>query len=554
MPNNNQFSFAISLSVLNHLGRNLYRSVATVLGEAISNSWDANAENVHIYIDKGRNSFCIKDDGDGMTADDFQSKFLKIGYSKRKEGNNSPDKNRPYIGRKGIGKLALLSCSEKITIVSRVKGAKNYIGGVIDNSGLDDAITEDLTPEEYPLGEWSLDTFGKYTNGHIKGTIIYFENFNDGIKNNLEFLRKTIALYFRFSLLDQNFNIYIDDEKISHDCLMDLVLKTEFLWEINDINDPFIQLLKEKDVLKENTQISIPKNMSILGFIASVEKPRNLSIIFTGERVSVDLFVNGRVREKDILNRIPTARLPENYIYGQIHFDDLEDVEKDRFTSGRENIVADDPKYKSLLDILRKEVINKVIEEWDEWRRKHREEGDSENPRIPKKERKAVELYNEVSKEYSLPEKSENKQKVDGWVNDLSADATLNFTSYADCFTSENLIREYIKEKNISLSDKVNESVQDCRKKERENMKKGNISIDIRRENNDLNYLDMNYLAKLVDPQCGLQSGLTNDAKQYKPIRDALMHSALLTEEAKMKLTTVFDNIKKRIKTLLSGE
>ena len=99
MPNNNQFSFAISLSVLNHLGRNLYRSVATVLGEAISNSWDANAENVHIYIDKGRNSFFIKDDGDGMTADDFQNKFLKIGYSKRKEGNNSPDKNRPYIGR-----------------------------------------------------------------------------------------------------------------------------------------------------------------------------------------------------------------------------------------------------------------------------------------------------------------------------------------------------------------------------------------------------------------------------------------------------------------------
>ena len=404
-----------------------------------------------------------------------------------------------------------------------------------------------MTPEEYPLGELSLDTFRKYTNNHIKGTIIYFENFNDGIKNSLEFLRKTIALYFRFSLLDQNFNIYIDDEKISHDCLMDLVLKTEFLWEINNINDPFIQLLKEKDVLKENTQISIPINMSILGFIASVEKPRNLKIISTGERVSVDLFVNGRVREKDILNRIPTARLPENYIYGQIHFNDLDD-EKDRFTSGRENIVADDPKYKSLLDILRKEVINKVIEEWDEWRRKHREEGDLENPRISKKERKAEELYNEISKEYSLPEKSENKQKVDGWVNDLSADATLNFTSYADCFTSENLIRKYIKEKNISLTDDANKIIKGFRKKESDNKQDGDISIEIRRENNDLSFLDMNPLAELVDPQCGL----TNDAKQYKPIRNALMHSALLTEEAKRKLTTVFDNIKGKIKTLLS--
>jgi hypothetical protein len=29
-----------------HLGRNLYRSFITVIGEAISNSWDADAENV----------------------------------------------------------------------------------------------------------------------------------------------------------------------------------------------------------------------------------------------------------------------------------------------------------------------------------------------------------------------------------------------------------------------------------------------------------------------------------------------------------------------------
>lgn len=72
--------------MLNHLGRNLYRSFATVLGEAISNAWDADARNVWIYIDKTKNNLIIKDDGAGMTSDDFQKKFLKIGYSKRKEG------------------------------------------------------------------------------------------------------------------------------------------------------------------------------------------------------------------------------------------------------------------------------------------------------------------------------------------------------------------------------------------------------------------------------------------------------------------------------------
>jgi HSP90 family molecular chaperone len=108
----------------------------TVIGEAISNSWDADAKNVWIYLDKERNSLIIKDDGDGMTADDFQNKFLKIGYSKRKDGSIFTRKGRPFIGRKGIGKLALLSCADRISVLSKTKNS-DYVGGVIDNSGLD---------------------------------------------------------------------------------------------------------------------------------------------------------------------------------------------------------------------------------------------------------------------------------------------------------------------------------------------------------------------------------------------------------------------------------
>jgi DNA topoisomerase VI subunit B len=100
MADERQFTFEISLSVLNHLGRNLYRSFITILGEAVSNSWDADADNVWIYIDRDKNCLVIKDDGDGMTADDFQKKFLKIGYTKRKDGVTKSSKGRPYIGRK----------------------------------------------------------------------------------------------------------------------------------------------------------------------------------------------------------------------------------------------------------------------------------------------------------------------------------------------------------------------------------------------------------------------------------------------------------------------
>jgi len=479
------FSFEISLSILNHLGRNLYRSFATVLGEAISNAWDANAENVYIYIDKEKNSFFIKDDGVGMTADDFQNKFLKIGYSKRKEGKASPQKNRPYIGRKGIGKLALLSCADKITVISKIEGG-DYIGGVIDNSGLDKAITEDMTPKEYLLGEWTPSIFEKYTKNHDKGTIIYFENIKDGIKHSLGFLKKIVALYFQFALLDQPFNIFIDEEKITHDCLDDLASKTQFLWKINDLSDPYIKNLQEKFAIREEKQLNVKGN--IKGFIASVELPRYLKIITTDEKVGVDLFVNGRLRERDILKHIPTARVVESYLYGQVHFDDLDDDE-DRFTTSRESIVADDPKYKEFLDTLRKEVISKILSDWDIWRRKHKYDGDPENASISKKERKAEELYNAVSEEYILPKDSENRKKVNGWVDDLGADAKYNFASYAECFISENLIRKYIQEKKVPLTKEAKEEISRWQKRETDSKDKGNVSIEIRKINTKLSYL-----------------------------------------------------------------
>ena len=86
--------------------------------------------------------------------------------------------------------------------------------------------------------------------------------------------------------------------------------------------------------------------------MATVEKPSQLKIRGTEEeKVSVDLFVNGRLREKDILRHIPSTRIVENYLYGQIHYDALDD-ETDRFTSSREGVISDDPKFRAFLKEL----------------------------------------------------------------------------------------------------------------------------------------------------------------------------------------------------------
>lgn len=69
----------------------------------------------------------------------------------------------------------------------------------------------------------------------------------------------------------------------------------------------------------------------------------------------------------------------------------------------------------------------------------------------------------------------------------------------------------------------------------------------------------MNQLANLVDgikdPDAPLKEAcLSRDANEYKPIRDALAHTALLTDKAKSRLTTIYENIHGRVRTLLSGK
>ena len=191
-----EYNFNISLSVLNHLGRNLYRNVITVIGEAISNSWDADAQNVWIEIDRNTNTMAILDDGTGMNDEDFQNKFLKIGYSKRKGGIYKTPAGRPFIGRKGIGKLALLSCAKKIHIATKTN-QNELVGGIIDNNDLDEAIKDDVNSQDYILKPLEFDMVSD-VDKISSGTLILFEEISDGIINTIDYIKSLLRYILDF--------------------------------------------------------------------------------------------------------------------------------------------------------------------------------------------------------------------------------------------------------------------------------------------------------------------------------------------------------------------
>lgn len=542
------FQFEISLSVLNHLGRNLYRNFITVIAEAVSNSWDAEAQNVWIDIDKDGNTFSIKDDGLGMTAEDFQEKFLKIGYSKRKDGKKETNGGRPFIGAKGIGKLALLSCAKRVSIYSKT-ASTDYVGGVIDNAELDKAIKSDNTADQYPLEQPDFGRIEKLQQGHEQGTTIVFDGMKEKLRSSPAHIRKMLAMSFKFSLHDKAFKIFVDGTEVSEADLADLAGATEFLWIVNGYTDGYLTTL---DKLKSP---AVPKTveLGIRGFLATVEKPRHLKITGTDERATVDLIVNGRIREKNIVRHIPTQRIVESYLYGQIHFDIMDREGTDPFTSSREGVVEDDIQFQSLMDYLKRDLLPQIIDEWDGLRLDRNLEGDDENNRKTKKERKARDLVNAAKDDYRLEDAAPNKDKVDTWLDALQNDAQYNLQSYIDCFLSENLIRSYLVEKAIPLTTVAAKDAARWKGIEADNLGKANISWAIRTANDDLYYIEMDGLAIMAEgAKSSTGPSLWLDAVNYKPVRNAVGHTGLLSAAGKTHLNQVFLNVRARIKNLLA--
>ncbi len=561
---NEQYTFNISLSVLNHLGRNLYRNFVTILGEGISNAWDADAKNIYIYYHPEDKTLCIVDDGVGMHSQDFQKKFLRVGYTKRKDNGLISPGGRHFIGRKGIGKLALLSAAETVTVVTKVGGGE-MVGGVIDNSGLDAAIDEDTQQADYPLGIINPNTFLEEKRIKISdsGTVVWFDGLKEKTNHSLDFIKKSLALYFRFSLQDSDFKIYFNDELISVKELQGLCDKTQFLWQLNStFSDEFINQMSPKrtDVILDDQKIT--------GFIASVNTPKDRNIFGSGERVGIDVFVNGRIREVDILKHFPRSRIPEQYLYGQVHLNDFDDDEVDRFTSSREGIHVDDPDFKIIREKLGN-VVNSIIKQWDVWRLELREEGDTDNEENLKKEQRySRNLYNQVAVKY-VPT-SEEADIVRVWQHELEKDAEFNIRSYTECFISENLLRKHIEETglkpinclrqssdgNICTTRQAQSEKSWCQFCKGEKRKKtlqddkgvARTSIQIRSvEDNFLMYLDYMDLAKIIKDTI-----LEEEDKTYKILRNSVMHTSQLTEQAKTKLTSVFDNIVATIKKLVN--
>lgn len=545
-----EFQFQFSLEILNHLGRGLYRSFATVVAEAISNSWDAEATEVKVTIDN--KGLIVEDNGKGMNKEDFQNKFLEVGYSRRLDKTNKSKRN--VIGRKGIGKLAMLSISEKVTIVSK-KDSYDITGGTINNPELDDKIKKE---KKYKLGTLSNAEKKKLFGGKkTSGTKIIFEKIKTNL-NSEEIIRKYLATQFNFvfSLKKADtFKIIVNKKPISENDLKELDEKTQFVWFLGKDDKNRVKRYKnldEKKTILANTFQFEKENIEVKGFIASVKEPKHLLLKGSAGdyKASINLFCNGRLRQENLFQEITSKRITEEYLYGEVHVDGFEDEEIDRFTSSREGIIKDDPLYQQFLKELRK-IQNVILTDWSPWRIHYKDESDIDDG-TPKYQKRLADSQNWREKDFEskLDETILDSKTKAGLKETLHALSSKNTLIYQDLYILENIFREYIKIKEIDESsfDLANvdekeliDSIKSTRGLRKADEATHALKGKIVKHEHYLNYTDLWCLASIVD-MFAIKTAkkplskkhrrdLCPDVKEINPVRNPVMHTNEVTED-----------------------
>ena len=111
------------------LGRQQIANVSTAISELFKNAHDAYAENAEVDYFRSDNLLVIRDNGVGMTPDEFESRWLVLGTeSKYAPQGSKADAYRPsgkperaIMGEKGIGRLAIALLGRQVLILTRAE-------------------------------------------------------------------------------------------------------------------------------------------------------------------------------------------------------------------------------------------------------------------------------------------------------------------------------------------------------------------------------------------------------------------------------------------------
>jgi len=322
---------------IEHLGIKMYSRIPTAIAELIANAYDAEAKEVLITLEDGDNKkIIVTDNGEGMTFEEINDKFLIIGRNRReKEGPLSSEGKRKVTGKKGLGKLALFGIGDTIEI-NTIKDDKRII------FKLDwDELKKSEGDYKPKFEEKPEDSLGK-------GTTITLFNLKRQSDFNIKDLAISLSKLFNF--FDKNFKVSIKKGETIINVDNDLKyseIEEEFSFPFPNYSNKIVSDYTHKG--------------DINGKIITTELP-----LKPGLR-GITLFANGRLINAPEFFGLSESSHFYSYITGWLDVDFLDDIDEDIISTNRQSLNWDLEESQKLKDFLQK-ILSNLQKDWREKR------------------------------------------------------------------------------------------------------------------------------------------------------------------------------------------
>lgn len=335
-------------NVITHLGVQMYSTLPPVIAELVSNSYDAEAEEVNIFLnDKdAEKSIVIEDNGHGMSFEEINEKFLVVGRNRRKTEHSERSKNdkRDVIGKKGIGKLAFFGIANKAE-VSTIHNYKKTTF-LLD--------WEDMQSQEYEIRTYHPTIIcNSEPTEKESGTTIKLLNIKRKTGFSPDDLAHSLSTYFQvFNEEDFKVSIFHNDQdkqspvQVNND-LRYKDLKPLVIWE-----NPWNEL--NLDTEEQNKCINYLDK--ITGKLMA-----NESDTIPEKMRGVALFSRGKLVNKHSFYKLLATSFGYSYITGWLNVDFIEDFPGDVISTSRDSLnweLDETKRLEEVIQIMIKKLYN----------------------------------------------------------------------------------------------------------------------------------------------------------------------------------------------------
>lgn len=326
-------------NTIQHLGISLYSQLPNVLSELISNSWDADADNVSItFLEPSHDSKTIifEDDGLGMSFDDLNHHYLLIGRNRRNSMSDITPKGRRVIGKKGLGKLSIFG----ICNVIRVRTVKD---GILNEFEMSLEKIKNTTKEMYEPDIINFDVVTDEPNG----TKLILQEVRRKTPFNCKGIAKSVSK--KFTIFDEMNTIFScpGEEPISVTNEMKFDdFKKEFFWTFP----------------REFKGIEYSFADRIHGEIFTLETP-----IKDTEMKGIYLTSRGKIVNKAEFYGLRDTDLFHTYVTGYLEVNFIDEIEEDVISTDRQSLNWENDITREL-QIYLQNIIKRIGSEWKDKR------------------------------------------------------------------------------------------------------------------------------------------------------------------------------------------